>query len=297
MKRLRIGHPTYTLALSNGAYALTGKDVTLTASTAAAYPDATNTGVPSGTTLTTTSGTITSSANNQVIQDLDLAGVILVGHSGVIIRRCRITVPWGENGVANTSSAAADLIVEDCEIVGVAYAPNGWGYNGINFEYGGTALRCNIHKFENCIFYSSAGTGGLTEDCYLHDSYPYSLWDGHTGGGDGPHVDTLQLWGGQLNLTIRHNTILADLFASACFTCGSNSTNLLIENNLFQGGFYCFRIGESGSCGTNVQIINNKFSQALDTNVGDVGLWSVGTNSGRSGNTYYESGLPVSDGA
>lgn len=265
----------------------------------AGYPDATNTGlVGAGVSYgsLTSSGSITTSANNQIIELKDISGGIFVDHSGVIIRKCRITVPWGGNGVESEyASRTGDVIVEDCEIIATTPNANNWSLNGVMLEWGGTIRRCNIYGgFENAIIFSNSG--GTVEDNYLHDILDYELVAAHD-----PHIDVVQFWTGISNVTFQHNWVEGRLTSSSACTWGTDNSNIIVDNNVFFGGAYVFRMGEGGSCGTNIQITNNKFSQYPDgvyrAGCGYYGAWSVGSNSGRSGNTYYESGLPISDGA
>jgi hypothetical protein len=263
------------------------------------YPNASNTGI-AGVGLTpgdlTSSGSINTSANNQVIELKDISGGVFVSHSGVIVRKCRITVPHGSMGVeTNYSATTGDVIIEDCEIVATAPTSTDWSVNGIMAEWGGTIRRCNIHGgFENAIIFSNAA--GTIEDNYLWDILDYDLVSALD-----PHIDVIQIWTGISNVTVSHNWIEGRLLSSAAITFGSDNANLLVDDNVLFGGAYVFRMGEGGSCGTNITITNNKFSQYPEGTYraicGYYGAWSVGTNSGRSGNTYYESGLPISDGS
>lgn len=253
------------------------------------FPDASNTGVPPGTSLTP-SGGFTTSSNNQVIDSLDITGSIEVAHSGCIIRKCRINVVAGPGTTGIHCSHAGTLLIEDCDIIG-ADTPGGgagsWAFTGLFIEdpCDATVRRCNVRLFENCIWIESDGD---VYDNYFHDPVTAHL---ELPEPDQPHVDTFQVPSGISNLHIHHNTIQAHLQASACITFGSGMANVLVENNLLWGGFVCFRMGEGGSAGTNCRVPNNRFSQALDVNVGDIEQWSLGTDVDATGNVFHESGL------
>lgn len=75
------------------------------------WPDATNTGVPSGTTLIP-SGSVVSEYDGQVFDGLNISGTVGISHAGCVIRNCRIqsTVDLGSgNSVRRT-------LIEDCTV-------------------------------------------------------------------------------------------------------------------------------------------------------------------------------------
>lgn len=78
---------------------------------------------PGGGTITLTpSGSITVSANNQVIEKKRITGTIMIDHKdGVIIRNCEINHPGGR---AITAESCTNLLIEDCKITNTS-APSG----------------------------------------------------------------------------------------------------------------------------------------------------------------------------
>lgn len=67
----------------------------------------------------TPSGSVSTTAANQVIEGRDITGKVIVAHGGVIIRNCRIKHP-GDNGIyANT---VANLTIEDVEMINTSAA-------------------------------------------------------------------------------------------------------------------------------------------------------------------------------
>src|SRR5688572_30489076 len=82
-----------------------------------AFPDANCTGTLPGV-ARTSSGSITTSSNGQIIQNLNISGSIFVQHANVIIRNVRITNPGGV-AVANAAGGTgSSFTLEDCELDG-----------------------------------------------------------------------------------------------------------------------------------------------------------------------------------
>jgi hypothetical protein len=153
------------------------------------WPDATNTGVPSGTSLTS-SGTLNTSANNQIIDALNITGSLTIDHTGVLVKRCKITASNSNIVVVN----ATGCTIQDCEIDG-----NLTGSTGILVRHGVQALRLNIHGCENGgnAEINSSGAPALFQDCWVHD---LSLE------GSGFHTDGMQFDPDAAYITFEHNS-------------------------------------------------------------------------------------------
>lgn len=208
----------------------------------AGWPDSTNTGVPAGTSLTN-SGSVSSSSNSQIIQDLRISsGGIVVTHSNVTVRRCQITCDTFHalNGISSTN-----LTVQDCEIIGGV----GDNLDGVQVGNGTTVQRCNIHGFEN-------GLKCNADDVTIRDNYI------HTFAAPGsPHYDGLELFGGS-NYWVYHNTIVLDQSqTSAINLAPENVTNdgYLVESNLINGGGWTIGVDDADGPITNYRLINNRF--------------------------------------
>lgn len=225
------------------------------------FPDASTTGVPAGTTLQN-SGSISSSANGQVIDARNVTGSITINHSNVTVRRCRVTA--GAIFVRGTGA-----IIEDCEV-----SPHGGHNSGISVDAGGTTVRrCNIHTFENGIF--TGTSNNVFRDNYIHDPIPYNSQTD-------PHIDGIQLWnGGANNLLIEHNTILCSLDSNSAITGGTNNTGVVVNNNrLAGGGFTMYASGGS--------VTNNRWGNYVYGYVG-----SGGSAATWSGNVDDATGNPI----
>jgi hypothetical protein len=220
------------------------RGITRRAVASAGYPDFSNTGVPSGTSLTVHNGDFTTSSNNQVIDSLDIRGSVIVNHTGVIIRKCKIW-QWSIYGIL--CEGAGSCTIEDCEI-------NGGNDNFTcvaNSDF--TALRCRVTGAENGF---DVGSNVTIEDCFLYDL---------DNGGVDPHADGIQINDGADNLIIRHNTILSrgfdDTDTTSCIISPQASSGVstwLIHDNVFAGGAYSL-YGPQNGAGTSVTITDNKF--------------------------------------
>lgn len=226
------------------------------------YPDATNTGVPSGTTLTN-SGYITVTTNGAIIQNLNIAGSIVVNANNVTIKNCRIT----SGDAYPIENMGTNLLIEDCDIIGTGSSVA----CGVAF-YGYTILRCNV----------SGGADGLkadadctVQDCYIHDLYVTAS----------SHNDGLQTTGGD-NVNVIHNTFDTGS-AGVCIQFGSTNSNWLINNNLIHSSGWALN-GNTGT--TNTTVTNNRFAPVA----GWYGAGSLpGTGITWSGNYYDDTGNPA----
>lgn len=230
------------------------------------WPRPSNTGVPSGTSLTPHSGNFTTSSNGQIVQDLDIAGELVIGHQNVIVRRCRIIMPNEANRIApifiatGAGGVGSTLTVEDCELDG----SNRGGSSGIFYDSMAnppavTARRLRIHRVENGI--------GCLSGFDMRDS----LVDGLNPDGADPHTDGLQTTSGTSNVTLIHNVF--DMRApdtganNSCIQFDVNAPsnfNWLIENNKLllstSNGGACLRIPLGDATGNNIRIRNNRLS-------------------------------------
>lgn len=233
------------------------------------YPDATNTGVPPGTTLTN-SGSLTINTNGAVVQNLNISGDIIVNANNVTIRNCRITsggyypIRWeGDSG----------LLVEDTEIIGTNYNVTA-GMSFSNYTARRVFVTGSADGFK-------ADSNVLIENCYV------------TGLGIGPdtHNDGVQTTGGS-NVTLRHNTFKlgGQSGVSAVVQVGNEwgtNSNWVIENNLIDGGGWSINASNNPGQNPNFQIINNRFTRRAGYGPGGVGgaTWS--------GNIYDDNGATV----
>ena len=239
------------------------------------FPGPTNTGVPAGTVLRA-SGSITTSADGQVIDAMDVQGSIRVEHNNVTIKRTRIRQSGGQAITMNPSRT--NLVIEDCELDGTGNTDGASAVGDSNF----TIRRCNVHHFGE-----GPRTNGnnLVEDNWFHDFLNFVA--------QGAHQDVVQITGGS-NIVLRHNTMdIAVDGANAAVMMGTYpGSDITVENNLLAGGGYTVYGGSSNGY-TNVKIINNRFSTRYYPRAGYHGPLVYTAGAMVSGNVYHESGLPV----
>ncbi|MCW2759371.1 MAG: hypothetical protein JWO46_3117 [Nocardioidaceae bacterium] len=223
------------------------------------YPDATNAGVPAGTTLRK-SGSVNADTAGQVIDGLDITGEINVTAPNVVIKNTRVSARNGD-WVIILRAGARNLTIQDSEIMSPADATvdNACIFNITDEKP--TMLRLNIH---GCSAGVSSG-GGLLQDSYVHDP-------GFTPGLS--HI-TLVASNGGGGFTVRHNTILNphdQTAAIAFYQDFGVQKDDLVENNLLAGGGYVVYggNGEKGTA-TNIRFLNNRFSRTFYPNGGYFG--------------------------
>ena len=219
------------------------------------FPDATNTGVPAGTSLTTVNADVTLSTPGQVYEDKLVNGTIDVSAANVTIRRCKIVPPTALD-VTAISSNSTGLLVEDCEIVLSGRKMTGIG--SANY----TARRCNIYGGENLI---SADSDVTLEDSYLHDPVPYDPVPD-------PHTDCVEMAEfDPVRITLNHNTLLGGFdfpelsgpgsgsFGSGVVKVGHDAVDITITNNKMGGAGYSLQLQKPGeSTGTNIVVTGNR---------------------------------------
>jgi chitodextrinase len=303
---------SYTLAVDaydtagnrSAKTAVTGSTLACAATPASTgYPDASNTGVPAGTTLTAYTGPSNITTPNTVIDGKTL-GCVQVSAPGVVIRNSTISCSSSSYAVFVDdrlfTDAATPLLIQDSEIT-CNDRQSGAAVGEADF----TVRRVEITHCENGF---DLNQNILVEDSFIHDLYTDSVnhmdgaqegcghWQpGYTGpscaAGYAP---------GTLNITFRHNTIYA-VSASGEFGTSayiSNRTpnqdhNVLIENNLMAGGAYTLYCQQDGQTGDNYRVINNHFSTKFKSTVGFYGISAHCADETQSGNVIHETGQPI----
>ena len=241
----------------------------------AGYPSALNTG-PTG--VLTPASYVRSSANNQIIENLDIFGGVYVTHDNVTIRNCRIisNTPYHVIHLDLNSNPDLTMTVEDCEIDGMNISVNG-------ILGAGLFQRNNIHGIQN---------GINSGDATIIDNYIHAL--GATGGE--PHYDGVECNGAPNGMTISHNTIFVVQPQTAAIMLNNQFggiNNVTVNDNLIAGGGYTVYVDNTKSAspvdGATILITNNKMLPGL------FGYFATYTsNPVISGNTNASTGSPVS---
>jgi hypothetical protein len=238
---------------------------------ACGYPDATNTGVPAGTKLTSESNDITVTKAGTTISGIALTSSIAVDADNTTIKDSEITVD------------GTQTCGESCGGRGIWIAP---GVTGTVIEHvtchGGAASGNDVTQY--CI----ANNSSSTKVSYL---YAYNCTECFTGPGNlsnsfldvtgtipGEHYEDIYYGGGAGPLIVNHDTMLnpqaqtAVVFTSVDF---GDQTEISITDNLMAGGGYVIYGGGSGSGGSvtgPITVTGNRFSRKYYPEGGFYGL-------------------------
>jgi hypothetical protein len=223
------------------------------ASAATGYPDASDTGVPPGTVLTTVGGFSTTS-DGQVISGLKVTGTITVRNSGVTIKDTEIDTD-GNFGIRIITGK--NLTVEDTTIHGTSAGSGRLSY-GV-FDGAGDATTLGIQLLRLNIYWCRIGdqlTQGLIKDSYYHDE----------GFITGDHNEPSGSWGGSIGLKdYEHDTMLNQLAQTAAIYLTAYYGNIgpvTVNDSLLAGGGYAIYGGDrnGGGKATGIRITGNEFS-------------------------------------
>jgi hypothetical protein len=216
----------------------------------AGYPSLDNTGPDPDTVFTPALETVNSSADGEVIENLDVASNIVVNHNNVTVQNCKV------RSIASykiyIGPLTSGVIVQDCELDGIGRnngGDNGIGVAGVDVQI----LRNNIYRIENGISVFG-GPPILIKDNFIHNL---------RAGPEHPHYDGLQCDGGNSGLTIEHNTIFVehnDTSAIMIDNVSGASDDILVTDNYLAGaGYTCYCDGSfpSGGLLTNIRYVRN----------------------------------------
>jgi hypothetical protein len=261
---------------------------------ACGYPDATNTGVPAGTQLTP-SGSIATTSAGQVIQGVDVSGVIEVHNNNVTIRNSRVTqhpvYGSGGNWSIHIDQGVTGTLIEDVELSGgipVTDAYTDTACFGAWNPGATTVLRVNCHNVG--VLWQQPSNLTVT-DSYVHD-----LQYGTTAG---THTQALSTQDGTHNV-FRHNTVdgrnasTAPIFVQSLNMVVNDVT---FDNNLVlmspDSYYFVTQDNSSGQagCPTNTRYTNNRWSPKLNRPqfnfTCNYAVWS--------GNVWDDTGAPINN--
>jgi hypothetical protein len=236
------------------------------------YPDATNSGVPAGTSLTSSTAERHLTTAGTTVKDLASTGTIYVEANDVSIEDSEVVVDGGQSCGSGS-----------CGGKGIWIKP---GVSGTTIKdvtcRGGAASGTNVTQY--CVMSNSSSTHversrmydctecftgpGVLVDSFLEDNGTIS----------GEHYEDVYYGGGEGALVIEHDTMLnphsqtAVIFASVDF---GNQTTLTIADNLLAGGGYVIYGGGSGSGGKvlgPVSVTDNRFSREFYPDGGSYGI-------------------------
>lgn len=240
-------------------------------------PNASNTGVPAGTTLSNYTGPLTITTDGTVIDGKAVYGDLRIQARNVTIRNsylhCGSDVPAGNTGCVDANSAKVfNLTVENTTIN--PDRPSYYRDGIVGHEF--TARRNHITRTNDGlgIFNRPGGPAQANvtaEGNYIHDLTHWNYDPAHS---DGSHNDGIQIQGGE-NIVIRGNNVVGSVVAGdglgqfgshggAALLAQQNVAklaNVVIENNWFDDAqnSVCIQHGKYSSVVVTLQ--NNYFGR------------------------------------
>ena len=253
-----------------------------------AQPNAGNTGVPAGTTLTVHNGNLTITTAGATYSGLDIHGFVSIQAPNVTIKNSIIRggVSSGDIGlVQDTSNSATNFLIEDSELVPAYPSVQIDGIKGWNY----TALRVNIHGTTDGI--KMYGPNATLRDSYIHGLVTWAHDPDQ--GGTMSHNDGVQVLSGG-DLVVEGNTIVGGTNTALMVTQDHGATtSLTFDSNWVSGGNCTINMTPKpmktmGGMTVENNIFTNdsvKHCPILDT---------LTTTLTTSGNVYAGTGMPVS---
>ncbi len=252
-----------------------------------AKPDATNTGVPAGTTLTNYTGPTTITTNGTVIDGKIITSQLTINANNVTIRNSKVS-PGGGYWAVLVNDGKTGTTILNSEI----YSTNG-AYTGISMG-DGTVCGNDIHGFENAMTIG----GNMT----VQANYIHSL---KGDGSDTPHYDGIEvysgsntnIWGNNIMMTNSSGGWLGDTGAINITTEWSNISNVELRGNWIGGGSYTLYIRKSSGKAyiySNISVLSNRWYGTAPKGYAAYGpISDDGSSITYSGNIWDGSGQPL----
>lgn len=271
----RVGGQTLTASAS----------LTLPSATPSAWPDATNTGVPAGVTLTPYTGLTRITGTTTIDAALITQPITVTASGRLTVTRSRFRT---EGYWLVLNDEGGTFTATDCEFDGMGNTSGDSAVAG----YNNTLTRCNIHGTVDGM---KLGSNDIVQDCYIHDLVLTA----------DSHNDGLQSLGSE-GVLIRHNTIIVKDGGTSAILLSTGSgaqRNITIDGNLLGGGAFTVYGGyQSGvdvlSRVSNIRITNNHITTAIFARGGAYGPFtSVDSPVVMSGNVWHDgpkAGQPAS---
>jgi hypothetical protein len=240
-------------------------------------PNASNTGVPAGTSLTDYTGPLTITTDGTVIDGKAVYGDLRIQARNVTIRNsylhCGKDIPAGNTGCVDANSAKVFNLTVENTTINPDY-PSYYRDGIVGHEF--TSRRNHITRTNDGlgIFNRPGGPAQANvtaEGNYIHDLTHWNYDPAHS---DGTHNDGIQIQGGE-NIVIRGNNVVGSVVAGdglgAFGTHGGAAllaqqnvaklANVVIENNWFDDAqnSVCIQHGKYSSVAVTLQ--NNYFGR------------------------------------
>ena len=238
----------------------------------------------------TPSGSLTTSQDNQVIENLQITGQIIINHDSVTVRNCKILHGNGLDGIV-VSAGKTGALIEHCEFNGLNQVLGNYGSMGVVIEGNATVRRCYCHNVRSGMsILHPNGSGSFIENyvrdlCDANDAHNTSA---SCHGTTGP-VQVL-----------RNNFVAGNSAGFSLYSDFGSNTDVLIRDNFIIGqnagyGMYCgYTHLENGNAEQNsdIRIIGNRFKPPF--------LWGpvCALNMSQPGAVWedntFEDGTPIS---
>ena len=267
-------------------------------------PDATNTGVPSGTTLKSVPGQVSSgpgwyysaalknvivNGKGAVLSGLSIPYTLQIQAANVTVKNVQV-VTNASFGISLKHTAG--VTIQNSTISGQNSTSGhvGSAIDDVYSDSTGTVIKYNnIRYFKTAIQIS----GGLVDSNYIHDP-------GYVAG---DHTNGFYVGGGTQPLTIQNNTILNNLPQTDAINLDAGSSgvpvaNKTVKNNLLAGGSYTLYGGAAlGNTTSNIVIQGNRFGQLYFPKSGQYGPAAYFDHTGKgnvwSGNFWDTNGQAI----
>jgi hypothetical protein len=270
--------------------------------TTSAYPNADNTGIPYGTTLSTWTGSTVFTTVNQTITAMYFpVGLATcdIRAAGVTFVNCCFNIQAAHDVHVNPSFPSATVTLQNCEFQGAyqtaGYVPGSVTNSSTVNGAGWTLKKCRIRGY----------TDGMHPD---NDNLAQGCYVAHFDPTVNDHADGSQSLGENSNIVIDNCTILLDKTSeeTAAFTLstvhvvGGGYDGVTLKNSWLAAPATIMYPGEDTTHGTplvhttNFQVLNNVFSRELFTGGGVVvykggGGWNAAEPTNVwSGNTFND---------
>ena len=218
-------------------------------------PTASNTGVPSGTSLSVHQGDLTITKDGTVIDSLDVRGFVTVEAANVTIRNTRIRGASASTPRAlvmvNGSGYSATIV--DSTLVAATASPWVNGVNGSNF----TLTRVEIGNVIDQVHIY--GNNVLVEDSWLHSNAHFT--NDPVQGGGASHDDNIQIQKGS-SITIRNNSISGSHNAAIMLTQDTGKvSDLTLDANTLDDGACTVNVKDSSTSPGSITLRDNTFGR------------------------------------
>ena len=211
--------------------------------------------------LTPFSGDLTTSANGQLIEELDITGRIIIQHDNVTVRKCRVR--YNTNYGLDNQADHSGLVVEDTEFDGSLLQSSGIHAAAGHSYAGGYVLRR--------VYLHNAVQGFITYgNTVIEDSWLEIMDD--IAAVSGEHREAVL--GRGSNHAWTNSVFICGTPEGGCsaaavwYSVPAPNTNCLLEDSFVAGACgYCFYGGASEQTGAftddseNVRILNNAFDR------------------------------------